>query len=385
MDEARPLVECVNARYVPRVWNWHKAMSDLLPSVQAVGAWWSRKPRLTPLTIVTQLSANRLQQLRAQCESWGGPISAAVYLGIPQYRAVRLEASTRAILSEAAHNVSSFFEEIEQSGRCQLDILLVYELFQEERAIMLYPVNAMRNLARLQAKTPMIALLDVDMLVSRSLSEDLKKVEVAAKYEQQCKDKNVFVLPAFETYGADVPEAASFADSVVSNDKKYLIGSIKLGVAAPFDSKRFVLGHAATNYSHWYEANENYAIQYSYRYEPWLICDRKDVPWHDVRYRGYGQNKIVHVASLNASGFQFNVHASAFIAHRAHEHTAARKELVKDIGLRLANQLADFKTSVYGHSATLWTEAQQQMAAGTYKPAMDHALKYCLAKLPWWN
>ncbi len=31
-----------------------------------------------------------------------------------------------------------------------------------------------------------------------------------------------------------------------------------------------------------------------HRYEPWILANRKAIPWHDVRFRGYGQNKIVH-------------------------------------------------------------------------------------------
>lgn len=31
------------------------------------------------------------------------------------------------------------------------------------------------------------------------------------------------------------------------------------------------------------------------------------MPWFDVRFRGYGRNKIVFTAALNASGFTFEV------------------------------------------------------------------------------
>ncbi len=44
--------------------------------------------------------------------------------------------------------------------------------------------------------------------------------------------------------------------------------------------------------------------------------DRKVAPWHDARFRGYGQNKIVHIAAMNSSGFQFVVLSNAFIVHR---------------------------------------------------------------------
>ncbi len=43
--------------------------------------------------------------------------------------------------------------------------MLVYEAFMQERAAsVLYPVNALRNYARLLADTPLIANIDVDML-----------------------------------------------------------------------------------------------------------------------------------------------------------------------------------------------------------------------------
>lgn len=41
--------------------------------------------------------------------------------------------------------------------------------------------------------------------------------------------------------------------------------------------------------------------------------NRKAVPWHDVRFRGYGQNKIVHIAHTNASGFTFMVRVLSLV------------------------------------------------------------------------
>ena len=52
------------------------------------------------------------------------------------------------------------------------------------------------------------------------------------------------------------------------------------------------------------------------RYEPWVMVDRLAAPWHDVRFRGYGNNKIQHIAHLNSSGFKFVVLPEAFIIHR---------------------------------------------------------------------
>ena len=75
-------------------------------------------------------------------------------------------------------------------------------------------------------------------------------------------------------------------------------------------------GHNWTLFDHWYETDTAYQVQYGHRFEPWTIVDRLSAPWHDVRFRGYGQNKIVHVAAMNATDFKFVVLANAFVIHR---------------------------------------------------------------------
>lgn len=43
---------------------------------------------------------------------------------------------------------------------CALDVLLAYEVFDSEVTSVMYPFNILRNMARLQARTPVIALVD---------------------------------------------------------------------------------------------------------------------------------------------------------------------------------------------------------------------------------
>ena len=45
-------------------------------------------------------------------------------------------------------------------------------------------------------------------------------------------------------------------------------------------------------------------MPYEPRYEPWVICDRLAVPWYDARFRGYGQNKIIHLEHMKQLGFR---------------------------------------------------------------------------------
>ena len=45
-------------------------------------AWRSSRPASVQLTVVTAATLTRLDALRAQCNSWAGPLVAAVYVGL---------------------------------------------------------------------------------------------------------------------------------------------------------------------------------------------------------------------------------------------------------------------------------------------------------------
>lgn len=68
------------------------------------------------------------------------------------------------------------------------------------------------------------------------------------------------------------------------------------------------------------------------RYEPWVIADRFNVPMHDVRFRGYGNNKIQQIAHTNSSGFKFVVLPTAFIIHRCAQTSLGAPLLSKILG-----------------------------------------------------
>ncbi|KXZ51110.1 hypothetical protein GPECTOR_14g91 [Gonium pectorale] len=164
---------------------------------------------------------------------------------------------------------------------CQLDVVLAMEPWTDAEALrMLYPVNVLRNWARLQTTNETSSAVNIRI-----------------------------------------------ADRLANMGKEQLEVAVVLEAALPFHIVNFPAGHSATNFSRWFRAKEPYNIRYARNFEPWFVAGRREVPWHDVRLRGYGNNKIIQVAATNASGAVLAVHPSAFLVHRPHPKSGAKQSL----------------------------------------------------------
>ena len=135
------------------------------------------------VTLVTQLSSNRLPQLKAQCATWAGPIAAVVYMplllsasgggggggetasgGGDEEGASLPEAAEEKVRKDIADIEELYIWSAEAARRpvrdqskaratadehvpsCSLRIALVLEAFQQERAAaVLYPVSRERG------------------------------------------------------------------------------------------------------------------------------------------------------------------------------------------------------------------------------------------------
>ena len=63
---------------------------------------------------------------------------------------------------------------MESGNNCQLDIMVLYETVADEVMMVMFPINTMRNYALLQARTRLVAMVDVDLIVSQTLLHWLK-------------------------------------------------------------------------------------------------------------------------------------------------------------------------------------------------------------------
>lgn len=58
---------------------------------------------------------------------------------------------------------------MEAADNCQLDIMLLYETTLDDVMSVMFPINTLRNYALLQARTPLVSMVDVDLIVSNAL------------------------------------------------------------------------------------------------------------------------------------------------------------------------------------------------------------------------
>ncbi|GLC50652.1 hypothetical protein PLESTB_000403600 [Pleodorina starrii] len=362
--------------------NWAQFVDDLPSCLVTERVWWSVKAAGIPVTLVTQLTGERLDQLRAQCSTWRGPLAAVVYLPLFNAHGGKLSDHNRQVVQNFTARTDELFRasETNNNGRgCQLRLVLMYELFADPRAAsLLYPVNSLRNYARLMADTDLIANIDVDLLPSASISAALADPRVLANYTASCRARGVFVLPAFQL----VCGTAMLADSLAATGDKAAI-RVALNERLRMFSFHKPMFHGPTLFEKWLGSAEPYPITYALNYEPWYMSWRRETPWYDFRYRGYGNNKIAQVAAMNAAGATWFVSPHGFLVHRPHNSTHMRDEFLR--AKLTAKGLMELRGTLYEHVESLWVAAQARMAAGSYAVRLEAGVRGCLEALPWWR
>lgn len=240
----------------------------------------------TDVTLVTQLTIDRLSVFESLSKRWNGPISAAFYLDKNQVKDLKRYVKRSQILS----------------NRTNIGYHVVY------REGLFYPINYLRNIALNSINTEYVFLVDVDFLPSNQLYQVLRE-KITFMVNQ--KEKFCFVIPAFETQEKDF----QFPET-----KNQLLTLLKSNKIIPFYYHTWPTGHEPTDYDKWRTSTEPYLIKWKPDFEPYIVID-KGVPSYDNRFVGYGWNKISHIMEVAASGYQFMVLHDAYIIHVPHPDT----------------------------------------------------------------
>ncbi|KAG7673702.1 hypothetical protein KSW81_006894 [Nannochloris sp. 'desiccata'] len=288
------------------------------------------------VTLVTQLSFERLYMLEGQCDVWNGVISAAVYIALVNGQAVTVELNSN-----------------QDPQLTPMDTILSHEV-ENIWLSALYPVNAMRNRAIANARTDVILLLDVDFWPAAELSELMRQ---PGKYESLLTAVNggsAIVLPAYET-GDSGEVGVEVARESVLGGKDSAAMMFWDGRIKPFHTDRYKAGHRATDFRKWLVASRPYRIRYEEGFEPYVLVARKYVPWTDERFVGYRKNKVVHLLHLANLGLQFVVHPRAFVVHSPHPRARTWK--------------VTHTTGLWDQLAELYRQVKEGLESNTYIPS----------------
>lgn len=212
--------------------------TEMVPALKRIKLFQSRKPRPEQaVTIVTQLSLERIQMLEHQCSLWRHPIAAAFYIPLAQGKILSADSSKweGATLEEGLAAVEAMHAEIEKNTRipCILDLDIVVEEVCTPQKALDYPVNALRNRALILASTELVLLLDADFIVDQELARTAEDPTLYNELVGLLSQGAAMVLPAFET--ADEGDAGvELAVQAVQQGKSYLVPHLKMDDAIPF-------------------------------------------------------------------------------------------------------------------------------------------------------
>merc|ERR1712223_1068586 len=238
------------------------------------------------VTLVAQLSMDRLHMVETLSSQWKGPMSLSLYLS---------DAEADQFV-KFAHN-----SEVLRMRR-NVGFHLVYKEGD------FYPINYLRNVALKFAKTDNVFLSDIDFVPGTDAYTMLKNASTHLLTTKQ--NKRALVVPAFETQRYRLDE--------FPRSKAEVIRLLDEGTLFTFRYHEWTRGHDATNYGKWRTATTPYKVQWEADFEPYVVLPKNLVPAYDLRFVGFGWNKVSHIMELAFRGTEFIVLPNVFIVHIPH-------------------------------------------------------------------
>lgn len=234
------------------------------------------------VTLLAHLSMDRLQILDSLARQWTGPMSIALYASDAEAQQF-LRYSERSDILKKRRNIG---------------IHIVYKDGD------LYPVNYLRNIALKQVQTSHVFLCDIDFLPVHTLYATLKDITLTTDLH-----KKAIVIPAFETFQYKLKFPKTKDDLLLLWKNKTI---------ETFRESVWLKGHAPTDFERWKSANENYKITWEPDFEPYILVQKHGLPFYDMRFVGFGWNKVSHIMELHALKYDFVVSWKTFIIHMPH-------------------------------------------------------------------
>lgn len=319
----------------------------------------------TSISLVIQTTFDRFKLLGLTCQRWGksSPIIVSVYLSQEEYdnewNSQILEYTTKDHNNNITCNRGT-------------TIFIPYISKSDEERTLRYPINALRNKALDRVTTSHVLVIDIDMIPSQDLDQEiLKSIDLAIERRQDddgdsgIDPRDAIVIPAFErrlleSEGDKKCKTLEECQEIMKQDKQFIPGNIQelkgkivKDQCAVFQSNNNWEGHSSTDTSKWikssYDTSSSSSSKLrvldcfqSLRYEPYVVipwCALKSnaekmiikrpgpkSPYYDERFFGYGKNKIQQIAHLRRRGYQFMVMPpTGFITHFPHPISSTKK------------------------------------------------------------
>lgn len=291
-----------------------------VPSLESVKMYQSKKgiPNRA-VTIVTQLSIERLAMLEQQCSHWPHTISAVVYIPLVEGRISSTEDEfwNGIPLKQGLQEVGRLLTR-ENKLKCILDLEVVAEERCTAELATLYPTNAVRNRALINSRSDIVLLLDVDFVVDMSLAYALEHREQHQELMDMLSSEVAVVLPAFEAWDQG-ERGRDIALTAVREGKSYIAKKFMYNVVMGFHMAHYPQGHEPTQFWKWINTSTPYPVQHEIGFEPYILMSKKYVPYYDERFRGYYFNKVEQLLHISTQhGFPFIVHPTSFVVHVPH-------------------------------------------------------------------
>ncbi|KAI8494752.1 hypothetical protein Bbelb_273570 [Branchiostoma belcheri] len=247
------------------------------------------------VTLVTQVSMDRITMLDRIIRHWDGPMAVALYVPTTSEKPDTNHDWKRYYINKKLRH---------PKFRTFCSVLAVYANVVNDE----YPINYLRNLALQMVKSKYVFLLDADFIPSPNFQENFR---LLITDESDPTDRNAYVVPAFE-----------FLEEQESPES-----------------------HRPTDYQRWYAEEQVYPVStYQDKFEPYLVLRMSSsLPLYDERFSGYGMNKVTHTMELLAAGYQFLVLPNVWAIHVPHRSTSSNIQFLQKPLQRLHNRATRFE------------------------------------------
>ncbi|XP_054708905.1 xylosyl- and glucuronyltransferase LARGE2s-like [Uloborus diversus] len=275
------------------------------------------------ITLVTQVSMDRLSILERSLYIWNGPVSLVIF--VPAKHSEKSEYDWQRLY------IQKKLKNLKMSALSHVKVVFGGSYDGE------YPINTLRNIAIKQVQTKYLFLMDADFQPSPEFQQ---KFSVSIK-NKNLSSKIAFVVPAFEYI--ELPKKSDSAP----HTKEELLQLLhrEEPFILPFRRTESSESHRVTDYWKWYRADKLYPLQtFCDKYEPYIILQKTNsMPLYDERFSGYGMNKVTHITELFASNYTFMVLPDVWILHLPHKISTYAVEFLQNAHQRLKNRMERFE------------------------------------------